>query len=62
MFSHSQQSQIAIAYAQSTATEETTPQEFLRKIDSILDEFNPPEPSILDSFTTPKPDPSQIRL
>lgn len=37
MFSHSQQLQIAIAYAQSTATEETTPQEFLRKIDSILD-------------------------
>lgn len=62
MFSHNQQLQIAIAYAQSTATEETTPQEFLRKINSILDEFNLPEPSIYDSFVTSKSDPHKIRL
>lgn len=59
MYSHSQQLQIAIAYAQSTATKETTPQEFLHKINSILNEFNPPESSI---FSNTKLDPSTVRL
>lgn len=61
MYTPGQQLQIAIAYAKTVSTKETTPDEFLGYINELLSKFKPvKEPEMV--FNNNKIDPAELTL